>query len=254
MKQKKSILCLLFALFAWMSVSCTDNASLPEIDNNKSDATLVQGQPYNWGKSTLSPIPEKTLASLRDGDPNFSMDDIEYWVGNGSKQAALVIEWHDGKSPDALVWGYRWDGDAHGIDMLRAIVKADKRLIFLTHMTQYGNTIAGLGYDINKTGKHYLIYKDSKFMPTDGVVETDAYNYDDWSYSDSEDHWLSGWYKGYWSYWVKDSFNEDWSYSNWGASSRVLKDGSWDGWSFLDDMSNWSGRPLGSKFVPASAN
>lgn len=251
---KKNLFYFLFALFTLISVSCTDRLSLPSIERNDRDKPSVQGQPYKWNKSKCSPIYKKTLPYLRNGDPNFSMEDIIFWVGNGSKKAALVIEWHDGKKPDALVWGYRWDGDAYGIDMLRAIVKADKRLIFLTHFTKYGNTIAGVGYNINMTGEHYLIHKDSKHIPINGVIETNAYDYDEWTYADTADHWLSGWYNGYWSYWVKDDYNEDWNYSNWGASNRELVDGSWDGWSFLDDMNIWTGKPLGNKFIPASIN
>ncbi|HBX21359.1 MAG TPA: hypothetical protein DEF88_13045 [Porphyromonadaceae bacterium] len=117
-----------------------------------------------------------------------------------------------------------------------------------------GYTIGGLGYNINKTGNHYLIYSneaDNPIYSQDGIVTTNAYNYDYWSYSDQADHWLSGWYNGYWSYWVKDATEDTWEYSQWGASSRKLIDGSWDGWSFLDDMSQWEGKPLGNKFTPA---
>lgn len=99
-----------------------------------------------------------------------------------------------------------------------------------------GYTIGGLGYNINKTGNHYLIYSneaDNPIYSQDGIVTTNAYNYD------------------YWSYWVKDATEDTWEYSQWGASSRKLIDGSWDGWSFLDDMSQWEGKPLGNKFTPA---
>ena len=45
----------------------------------------------------------------------FSFDDIQYWVGTGANRAALVIDWSDTSTqPAALVWGFRWDGIAHG--------------------------------------------------------------------------------------------------------------------------------------------
>lgn len=253
----------LIALIAFASCS-KENIVTPDNDVtvSASEQTFtVQGHPYDVSKSqakNFNALFRSTTSDSQGGDPNFSMDSIRLWVGNGTNKAAMVIEWHDGKTPDALVWGYKWNGTAYGFDMIREIVKADPRLIFLTHMTgPMGNTIAGLGYNINQTGAHYLIYNGdlaNPHYPTNGIVTTNAYNYDNWTYSDPADHWRAGWYQGYWSYWVKDSNEEDWTYSNWGASSRQLVNGSWDGWSFLDDMSIWTGRPLGNKFTAALPN
>lgn len=254
--------CITISLIVFASCSndntIEENLNITGVTNNE---FTVQGQPYDVSKSSIKGIDTKhpTLKSTSNGgDPNFSMNDIEFWVGTGTNQAALVIEWHDGKTPDALVWGYKWNGDAYGIDMIREIVKADPRLIFLTHMTgSMGYTIAGLGYNINKTGNHYLVYDGqtgNPKYPVNGIVYTDSYNYDYWTYSDAADHWLSGWYNGYWSYWVKDSRTDSWEYSNWGASSRKLVNGCWDGWSFLNDMSEWEGAQLGKKFTSALPN
>lgn len=245
--------------------SCTEENPINENVStaNATEKTFtVQGHPYDLSKSAIKGIEaiatSKSIDISNGGDPNFTMDDIKFWVGTGTNKAALVIEWHDGKSPDALVWGYRWNGDAYGIDMIREIVKADPRLIFLTHMTgSLGYTIAGLGYNINKTGPHYLIYNNqtnNPVYPVNGIVTTNAYNYDNWTYSDPADHWLSGWYNGYWSYWIKDTISAPWGYSGWGASSRKLTNGSWDGWSFLGDMSEWEGNQLGNKFLAAQPN
>ncbi len=49
-------------------------------------------------------------------------ESINYWVGSGSNQAAMVIDWNDGTTTQSYVWGYRWDGDATGQDMFEAIV------------------------------------------------------------------------------------------------------------------------------------
>ena len=83
---------------------------------------LVQGQPHPSARN----ISTKQESQLR-ADASFTFDDIQYWVGNGSNKAALVIEWHDGNRPDAMVWGYRWDGEATGHDMIVAIAQADHR-------------------------------------------------------------------------------------------------------------------------------
>ena len=106
---------------------------------------LVQGQPHPSARN----ISTKQESQLR-ADASFTFDDIQYWVGNGSNKAALVIEWHDGNRPDAMVWGYRWDGEATGHDMIVAIAKADQKLLLLTQYTGWmGYTIDGIGYGDN---------------------------------------------------------------------------------------------------------
>ena len=112
---------------------------------------LVQGQPHPFARN----ISTKQESQLR-ADASFTFDDIQYWVGNGSNKAALVIEWHDGNRPDAIVWGYRWDGEATGHDMIVAIAQADPRLVLLTQYTGWmGYTIDGIGYGESRLNISY---------------------------------------------------------------------------------------------------
>jgi|GEM_PF-1794338 len=184
------------------------------------------------------------LRAVAEEDKDFTFDDITFWVGEGEKRAALVIDWYDDKG-GTLVWGFRWDGSATGYDMVCAIANADPRFLFFTHYTgPMGNTIAGFGYDLNKSGGQYLIFDgdtDSPYYPVNGIVTTTAYDYDFWTNDDPDDHWQSGWYEGYWSYQVKDRQEDDFFYSGLGASSRQLQDGSWDGWGYQDGWDSWSG-------------
>ncbi|MBQ8704452.1 MAG: T9SS type A sorting domain-containing protein [Bacteroidales bacterium] len=48
---------------------------------------------------------------------------IEYWVGEGTNQAVLAVNWPD----TALAWGYRWNNSATVADMLNAVAAADPR-------------------------------------------------------------------------------------------------------------------------------
>ena len=112
---------------------------------------LVQGQPHPSARN----ISTKQESQLR-ADASFTFDDIQYWVGNGSNKAALVIEWHDGNRPDAIVWGYRWDGEATGHDMIVAVAQADPRLVLLTQYTGWmGYTIDGIGYGESRLNISY---------------------------------------------------------------------------------------------------
>ncbi|MEG0011972.1 MAG: T9SS type A sorting domain-containing protein [Muribaculaceae bacterium] len=193
-------------------------------------------------------------ATIKAEDLSFNFDDIKFWVGTGAKRAALVIDWFDGKG-ETLVWGYRFDGDATGYDMVEAVAKADSRFLFLTHSTNLGNTIAGLGYDINNSGNQYLIFNGDTTNPKYpklGIVTTDTYNYDDWTSPDAADHWRSGWNYGYWSYQVKESQAESFYYSGLGATSRILSDGSWDGWGYQEmDNPSMDGAVPNAPYVAA---
>lgn len=194
---------------------------------------------------------------------NFTFDDIESWTGEGSKRAALVVQWNDAKESTALVFGYKWDGRATGIDMLRAVVKSNPQLYALVQYTNVssptdpdgGYTINGIGWDIDKDGDIRLIdtgdgnkeytSEDGLFIHprgydpvTGGYQGSSDYDYDNWKSADTADFWGAGWFENYWSYWVKEDKASAFSYSNWGASARVLKDGSWDGWNYAVGMNS----------------
>ena len=108
---------------------------------------------------------QKVKESSTDGQ-TFNFSDIKFWVGEGENRAALIVDWHD-DGETAMVWGFRWNGEATGLDMIKAIAKADPRFLLLTQLTNLGNTIAGLGYsssqqDINITYDLEGVKKDPK--------------------------------------------------------------------------------------------
>ena len=180
--------------------------------------------------------------------------DVQYWVGTGTNEAAFVVQWNDGKNPDALVWGFRWDGNATGEDMLKAIAKADHRFFSLLYQgTQFGSAIGGLGFDLNGANSNAL-YKNGNvtypYYPVNGIVNTTAYDFDQYTAADVADHWNSGWTtNGYWSYWVKDPTDQDFGYSGVGATTRALVNGSWDVWNFNASFNDF---PISSTMTPVT--
>jgi hypothetical protein len=180
--------------------------------------------------------------------------DVQYWVGTGTNEAAFVVQWNDGKNPDALVWGFRWNGNATGEDMLKAIAKADHRFFSLLYQgTQFGSAIGGLGFDLNGANSNAL-YKNGNvtypYYPVDGIVNTSAYDFDQYTAADTADHWSSGWTtNGYWSYWVKDPTDTDFGYSGVGATTRALVNGSWDVWNFNPNFTEF---PISSTMTAVS--
>jgi len=190
-----------------------------------------------------------------------SFDNIQYWVGSGQKRAALVLQWNDGLTPVSVAWGYRWDGEATGIDMLRAIAGgtsiedpagdpvalgsgADERLRLGLVQYSFGLSVLSIIYS-----------------PSDGATRTQ-----------------SDWFSGYWQYLIRGGNFEyyDWDtggtalynvagsnvYNSaaWtsapvGGGERPLIDGSWDAYSFAPEFAVQSvQQPVAAKLpVPAAA-
>ncbi|MFB9120105.1 DUF5074 domain-containing protein [Bergeyella porcorum] len=207
---------------------------------------------------TVQGIPRKDIKSQPTAylpyDASFTMDDITYWVGEGENKAAFVVQWNDTQNPSALVWGFRWNGEATGVDMLKAIAKADARFYSLIYGgTQYGDAIGGLGFDTDNIGSVGL-YKDGNLTypkyPTDGIIGTTSYDFDSYTSIDTNDRWQSGWTeKGFWSYYTRET-ETSFAFSSVGASGRTLKDGSWDLWNFSVQFNTL---PIATTFTPVSA-
>ncbi len=188
-------------------------------------------------------------------DNTFTMDMVQNWTGEGANQAVLVIQWNLDGETSAIAFGYRWDGQATGSDMVKAVAENNPRFYALMQYTNVssptdpngGYTVCGLGWDTDDDGDIALIdtgNNNQVYTSENGFFRhpSTAYDYDNWTARDTDDFWRAGWYsKGFWSYWVKDSSSANWSFSNWGASGRVLQNGSWDGWNFSPGFSskNW---------------
>ncbi|MDR1981531.1 MAG: hypothetical protein LBQ39_07935 [Tannerellaceae bacterium] len=71
-----------------------------------------------------------------------------------------------------------------------------------------------------------------------------AYDYDHWQLTNPDDQthsWQAGWYRGYWSFYVKDQLIGQFGYSDSGASQRVLQNHSVDGWVYASWSADMSG-------------
>lgn len=205
----------------------------------------VQGVPRNIKNGTV-------MMSATDNTCDVDFSKITRWIGEGDKQAALVIKWNDSREERLYVWGYRWtdEADGTGAAMLCNIAKNDPNFIVLVYgNTPYGTTIGGVGYDFDGDG--FSITKNGEAVEPDedGLLHTTSYDFDSYVSADEDDLWFSGWYDGYLSYWVCDTPGEAFGYSNVGASGRELV----DGWSAVRDMSDMNmGNMIGELYyLPA---
>lgn len=209
----------------------------------------VQGVPRNIKNGTV-------MMSATDNTCDVDFSKIMRWIGEGDKQAALVIKWNDSREERLYVWGYRWtdEADGTGAAMLCNIAKNDPNFIVLVYgNTPYGTTIGGVGYDFDGDG--FSITKNGEAVEPDedGLLHTTSYDFDSYVSADEDDLWFSGWYDGYLSYWVCDTPGEAFGYSNVGATGRKLVDGCVDGWSAVRDMSDMNmGNMIGELYyLPA---
>lgn len=269
----------LTAVFVLAASAITLRAMQP--DDGSETRTLpikVQGVDYRSTLPSGSGQPNfvETVSKVAAA-PNastFSFDDIESWAGEGEKKAGLIIQWNCNGEETALVFGYRWDGEATGADLLKAVAKANPRLYTLMQYTNVssptdpngGYTVNGIGWDADDDGDISLIdtgHNNEIYKSADGFFEnprgykpgqggSSDYDYDNWIAGDSGDYWGAGWYKSYWSYWVGGS-PSNLGYSSGGASGRVLKDGDWDGWNFSLNMSSYPWKTLAAAPSPIPA-
>ena len=59
-------------------------------------------------------------------EATIDFNDILFWVGEGSNEAVMAVNWAD----TALAWGYRWNGTATVSEMMAHIAAADPRFSY----------------------------------------------------------------------------------------------------------------------------
>jgi len=84
----------------------------------------------------------------------FRMDNIQYWVGQGTNSCAVVIDFNDGDAGNrSFAWGYRWNGDAPSVtEIMNEITANDPRLKMFASTSQYGSFIEAFAYDADGDG------------------------------------------------------------------------------------------------------
>ncbi len=127
---------------AWWMYNWLDSNDVAQSSSGVMDDELSDGDFVDW----LPMDPETFETAAADiiytaSDPNaaplpeaatIAASDILYWVGEGSNEAILAVNWAD----TALAWGYRFDGEKSVGDMMNDIAAADSR--FSIEMGDYG--------------------------------------------------------------------------------------------------------------------
>jgi len=154
------------------------------------------------------------------GAAGFGFREIEFWTGDGTNRAALVVDWHDGTRRHALAWGYRWDGEATARDMWQAVTNADPALSGMLSNTWQGAVLTACTYtrQVRHTG-----------LPP-GTAEHDVFHS-----AYACDHPAGHAPGTTWSHWTLDYTDVYYAAAaartDAGLDTRFLADGSWDAWS-----------------------
>jgi len=140
------------------------------------------------------PVPEEATIAFSD---------ILFWVGTGSNEAVMAVNWAD----TALAWGYRWDGTATVADMMAHIAAADPRFSYVgTSMVSdinYIDTAAGMTTPLGITPGYYWSSTNNGVMDW-GMGQTLANgDFEKWADGSTgilvDSVWVDE-YGGYWNY------------------------------------------------------
>ena len=122
--------------FWWTNLNGMSVASLSTALTNGDvfkygDFNSATGWDYQYGYYMQEawntvPTPVPAPADPAPVEATIAASDILYWVGTGSNQAILAVNWAD----TALAWGFRWNGTATVSDMMDAIATADPRVSY----------------------------------------------------------------------------------------------------------------------------
>ncbi len=140
------------------------------------------------------PVPEEATIAASD---------ILFWVGTGSNEAVMAVNWAD----TALAWGYRWDGTATVADMMAHIAAADPRFSYsgsgLVSDINYIDTAAGMTTSLGITPGNWWSSTNNGVMDMGMAQTLSNGDLEKWADSSTgilvDSVWVDEW-GGYWNY------------------------------------------------------
>ncbi|MBR5919708.1 MAG: T9SS type A sorting domain-containing protein [Bacteroidales bacterium] len=136
-------------------------------------------------------------------EANIAANDILFWVGTGSNEAVMAVNWAD----TALAWGYRWDGTATVADMMAGIAAADPRFSYsgtgLISDINYIDTAAGMTTPLGITPGNWWGSTNNGVMDMGMAQTLNNGDLEKWADSSTgilvDSVWVNE-YGGYWNY------------------------------------------------------
>jgi len=153
-----------------------------------------------WVKT---PTPVAPPADPTPVDATIDFSEILFWVGTGSNEAVMAVNWAD----TALAWGYRWDGTATVADMMNHIAAADPRFSFtgtgMVSDINYIDTAAGMTTPLGITPGNWWGSTNNGVMDMGMAQTLSNGDFEKWADSSTgilvDSVWVDEW-GGYWNY------------------------------------------------------
>lgn len=171
------------------------------------DCATLTGDPSDWttlGYAWQTPIVSVTAPAVPVPDEaTIAFSDILFWVGTGSNEAVMAVNWAD----TALAWGYRWDGTATVADMMNHIAAADPRFSFtgtgMVSDINYIDTAAGMTTPLGITPGNWWGSTNNGVMDMGMAQTLSNGDLEKWADSSTgilvDSVWVDEW-GGYWNY------------------------------------------------------
>ena len=115
----------------------------PYVSESDADWNLVRYE-------CITTSPYVPVAAVRA----FGINNVQYWVGQGTNSCAVVIDFNVKGIPDcSFAWGFRWNGEAPNVTaILKEITARDRRLKMFASTSQYGTFVDAFAYDVDGDG------------------------------------------------------------------------------------------------------
>ena len=174
------------------------------------DCATMTGDPSDWmtmGYAWQTPIVPVSAPAGPVGptpeEASISANDILFWVGTGSNEAVMAVNWAD----TALAWGYRWDGTATVADMMAHIAAADPRFSYsgtgMVSDINYIDTTAGMTTPLGITPGNWWGSTNNGVMDMGMAQTLNNGDLEKWADSSTgilvDSVWVNE-YGGYWNY------------------------------------------------------
>ena len=174
------------------------------------DCATMTGDPSDWmtmGYAWQTPIVPVSAPAGPIGptpeEATIDFSEILYWVGTGSNEAVMAVNWAD----TALAWGYRWDGTATVADMMAHIAAADPRFSYsgtgMVSDINYIDTTAGMTTPLGITPGNWWGSTNNGVMDMGMAQTLNNGDLEKWADSSTgilvDSVWVNE-YGGYWNY------------------------------------------------------
>ena len=172
------------------------------------DSTAYAGMWFPMGvawPTEIHPVtaPDTTPVIPTPEEATIAANDILFWVGTGSNEAVMAVNWAD----TSLAWGYRWNGTATVADMMAHIAAADPRFSYsgtgMVSDINYIDTTAGMTTPLGITPGNWWGSTNNGVMDMGMAQTLNNGDLEKWADSSTgilvDSVWVNE-YGGYWNY------------------------------------------------------